>query len=148
MTTMQILLQLQQIQLQLYKSLLIKYKNIAHWTVTVMKYLMSWTYPLTFHYDLPFIPLHYTYASFTSSPQCTSLHFTSLHFTSLHFTAFLDTKSRYDLCSHAVRWNHTSLHFWKQNHVMTYVVMLRDETTVHSTLAMSANVFVSMLHQH
>jgi hypothetical protein len=33
-----------------------------------------------FHHDLPFIPHHYTYAPFTSSPQ----------FTSFHFIAFLD----------------------------------------------------------
>jgi hypothetical protein len=38
----------------------------------------------TFHHDLPFIRLHYTYAPFTSSSQ-----FTSLTFTSLHFIAFL-----------------------------------------------------------
>jgi hypothetical protein len=45
-----------------------------------MKYVMSWTDALAYHHDLPFIPLHCTYISFTSSPQ----------FTSLDFTAFLD----------------------------------------------------------
>jgi hypothetical protein len=38
---------------------------------------MSWTDALTFHHDLPFIPLHDTYVPFTSSPQFTSLHLTS-----------------------------------------------------------------------
>jgi hypothetical protein len=48
---------------------------------------MSGTDALTFHHDLPFIPLHFFYVPFTSS-----LHFTSLHLTSLpfHFTAFFD----------------------------------------------------------
>jgi hypothetical protein len=62
-----------------------------------MQYVMSWTDVLTFYHDLLFIPIHYTYVPFTSSPQFTSfhLHFTSLHFTSLHstplhFTAILD----------------------------------------------------------
>jgi hypothetical protein len=74
-----------------------------------MKYVLSRTDALTFYHNLRFIPLHYTYEPFTSSPQFislpfpsipftslhftslhfTSLHFTSLHFTSLHFTAFL-----------------------------------------------------------
>jgi hypothetical protein len=54
-----------------------------------MEYVMSCSDALTFHHDLPFIPLHYTYVTFTSSPQFTSLHFTSLHFTSLHFWWFL-----------------------------------------------------------
>jgi hypothetical protein len=49
-----------------------------------MKYVMSWIDALTFHNDLPFIPLHYTYVPFTSSPQFTSPNLTSLHFTSLH----------------------------------------------------------------
>jgi hypothetical protein len=44
---------------------------------------MSWTDAPTFHYDLPFIPLHHTYAPFTSSPKFTSLPFSSLHVTSL-----------------------------------------------------------------
>jgi hypothetical protein len=75
-----------------------------------MKYVMLWTDAPTFHQDLPCIPLHYTYAHFTSSPQFTSLHFTSLpfpslpipsldftslhfpslHFTSLHFTSDIE----------------------------------------------------------
>jgi hypothetical protein len=58
---------------------------------------MSWTDALNFS----FIPLHYTYALFTSSPQFTSLHlhftsftsFTSLHFTSLHFWMISPTPS-------------------------------------------------------
>jgi hypothetical protein len=61
-----------------------------------MKYVMSWTDAHTFHHDLPFIPLHYTYAPFTSSPQFTSIPFPSLHFTSflmipphLHFALFI-----------------------------------------------------------
>jgi hypothetical protein len=45
-----------------------------------MKYVMSWTISPTFHNDLPFILLHYTYAPFTSWPQFSSLHFASMHF--------------------------------------------------------------------
>jgi hypothetical protein len=70
MNTMQM-----QLQLQLYKLIFIENKHTIHWTVTVMNYVMSWTDPLTFHHDLDFIPLHYTYVPFTSSPQFTSLHF-------------------------------------------------------------------------
>jgi hypothetical protein len=44
----------------------------------------------TFHHDLPFIPLHYTYVPLISSPQFASLHFSSLPFTSLHLIVFLD----------------------------------------------------------
>jgi hypothetical protein len=40
---------------------------------------MLWTDALTFHHDLPFIPLHYTCVPFTASTQLTSLHLTSLH---------------------------------------------------------------------
>jgi hypothetical protein len=73
MNIMQIYLQLQQIQLQLqlYKLLLIKTKYTIHKTVTVIKHVMSWTDALTFHHDLPIIPLHYTYVPFISSPQFT-----------------------------------------------------------------------------
>jgi hypothetical protein len=53
-----------------------------------MKYVMSWTDAPTFHHDLPFIPLHYTYVPFTSSPQLTSLHFTPLHFTDVSTVGF------------------------------------------------------------
>jgi hypothetical protein len=52
-----------------------------------MKYLMLWSDALTFHHDLPFIPLHYIYAPFTSSSQFTSLYLTSLYCTSFHFTS-------------------------------------------------------------
>jgi hypothetical protein len=41
----------------------------------------------TFHHDLPFIPLHYTYVPFTSSPQFTTLtHPSRPHHNSLHFS--------------------------------------------------------------
>jgi hypothetical protein len=42
-----------------------------------MEYIMSCYDAPTFHHDLPFIPLHYTYVPFTSSSQFTSLHFWS-----------------------------------------------------------------------
>jgi hypothetical protein len=53
---------------------------------------MSRTDAGTFHHELPFIPLHHTYAPFTSSPQFTSFHFTAFFgwFSShLHFTLFI-----------------------------------------------------------
>jgi hypothetical protein len=54
-----------------------------------MNYITAWTDALTFHRDLPFIPLHCTYVTFTSPPRLTSLHLTSLHFTTLHFTSLI-----------------------------------------------------------
>jgi hypothetical protein len=58
-----------------------------------MKCVMSWTDAPTSHHDLPFIPLHYTYAPHPSHRRHSllpfpSLPFTSLHFTSLHFRWF------------------------------------------------------------
>jgi hypothetical protein len=53
-------------QLQLFTN------NTIYWTVTVMKYVMS-AVAVAFHHDHPFIPLRYTYVTFTSSPQFASL---------------------------------------------------------------------------
>jgi hypothetical protein len=59
-----------------------------------MHYITAWTdalhlcnlhIPTTINLpSLHFIPLHYTYVTFTSPPRLTSLHFTLLHSTSLH----------------------------------------------------------------
>jgi hypothetical protein len=40
----------------------------------------TFTVVLAFHHDLFFTPLGYTYITFTSSPQFTSLYLTSLYF--------------------------------------------------------------------
>jgi hypothetical protein len=55
-----------------------------------MEYVMSWSDALIFHHDLPFIPLHYTFVPFTSSPKFTSLHCIFWWFPPhLHFTLFI-----------------------------------------------------------
>jgi hypothetical protein len=37
--------------------------------VTIMKYVLSGTFALALQNDLPFIPLHYSFIAFTSTPQ-------------------------------------------------------------------------------
>jgi hypothetical protein len=138
MNTVQIQLQRQQIlfQLQLSKLILIRSRHTIHQTVTVMKFVMSWTDALTWHSlqstslhlstlhilntiyftslhftSLPFIPLHCTSVPFTPSPQFTSLHpnFTSHHFPSLNFKFSPQfTSLHLDFTSLHL----TSLHFW------------------------------------
>jgi hypothetical protein len=102
-----------------HATILIKNKYTVHWTVTVMKYVMSWTDASTFHHDLPFIPLHYTYVPFTSSPQFTSLHFPSLHFSSLLFTS-LHFTSLHFTSLHFTSLHSTSLHL-RTLHILTIV---------------------------
>jgi hypothetical protein len=115
-----------QLKLKLNKLILIKNKYTIHWTLLVMKYVMSWTDALTFHRDFPFIPLHYSYTPFTSSPQFTSLplpftslYFTSLYFTSLHFTSLHFT-------SHHFWWLPPHLHFALFTTFLTFFLKLLD----------------------
>jgi hypothetical protein len=51
-----------------------------------MKYASSGTVALAIHHDLPFIPLHCHFITFTSTPKFTLLQLASFELISLHVT--------------------------------------------------------------
>jgi hypothetical protein len=51
-----------------------RHKKASILTLIVLKCVMSRTVALAFYNNLPVIPLYYTYATLTSSPEFTSLY--------------------------------------------------------------------------